>query len=192
MSYNVEYRKTCKRLNIEYHAHYLTFSCFQRRPFLSGKQSPHWLADAIRDAKQKTPFDLWAYVFMPTHAHLLLFPHVGLEVSDILWWVKKPVTDKAIVWVREHKPAFLERMAHRQPNGKCSHRFWQRGGGYDRNIRSAEEAHEKRRYIHNNPVVKGLCQNPEDWPWSSCRTWLTGVDEPLAIDRDSFPLLYKL
>jgi putative transposase len=33
---------------------------------------------------------------------------------------------------------------------------------------------EKLRYIHRNPVRRGLVKNPEDWQWSSYRHYLTG------------------
>ena len=37
----------------------------------------------------------------------------------------------------------------------------------DRNLRSYFDFMEKLRYIHRNPVKRGLCEKPEDWPWSS-------------------------
>jgi len=57
--------------------------------------------------------------------------------------------------------------------------------GFD--LWTAKELHEKIAYIHNNPVRRGLIQRPEDWPWSSCRAWQTGIDEPLRIDRETLP-----
>jgi putative transposase len=78
-------------------------------------------------------------------------------------------------------------MADAQPNGLVRYRFWQRGGGYDRNIWSLGEVLEKVRYIHENPLRRGLVDRPEQWPWSSWRAWECGVDEPLPIDRHSLP-----
>ena len=46
-------------------------------------------------------------------------------------------------WLKEHAAAFLHNLKDVQPNGRRSHRFWQRGGGYDRNRWSAAEIHEK-------------------------------------------------
>lgn len=180
------HRKTCKRYDVPGHAHYLTFSCFQRRPFLSGQLAPLWLADAIREARIKAPFHLWAYVFMPEHVHLLVQPIAGSEVSRILWLVKRPVSATAVAHVRRTEPAFLLRMEDRQPNVKRAYRFWQRGGGYDRNIMGDDELLEKITYIHNNPVRRGLVSHPSEWRWSSFRAWMEGVDEPMPIDRREF------
>src|SRR5256885_16898359 len=68
------HRKRCARYNVAAHAHFLTFSCYKRQPFLSKDRSCQWLAEAIVAAREKHNFDLWGYVFMPEHAHLLLFP----------------------------------------------------------------------------------------------------------------------
>jgi putative transposase len=71
---------------------------------------------------------------------------------------------------------------------KPRYRFWQAGGGYDRNYWSTEEIIQRVDYIHNNPVKRGLVEDPCDWPWSSAREWLTGEKGPIPIDRRSFPI----
>lgn len=55
----------------------------------------------------------------------------------------------------------------RERPGKTSFRFWQEGPGFDRNMLSAEALVNLLRSIHRNPVKRGLCERPEDWPWSS-------------------------
>jgi putative transposase len=67
---DLSHRKTCRRYDQPGDAHYLTFSCFRRQPFLSGRVAPVWLIDSINAARAKCPFDLWAFVFMPQHVHL--------------------------------------------------------------------------------------------------------------------------
>jgi hypothetical protein len=36
---------------------------------------------------------------------------------------------------------------------------------FDHRLRNEDELHEKADYILNNPVAKGLCARPQDWPW---------------------------
>ncbi|HUS46266.1 MAG TPA: hypothetical protein VM219_09630 [Phycisphaerae bacterium] len=64
-------------------------------------------------------------------------------------------------------------------------RFRQRGGGYDRNLRSAREIRRKIDYIHANPVRRGLVARPGDRPWSSWRAWRAGTDEPVPVDAQT-------
>jgi putative transposase len=170
----------------------LTFSCFQNQPFFKGNWSKQWLVESIAAAKRKYSFDLWAWVIMPEHVHLLILPHDGVKTSAILFGIKKAVAEHAVNFVRKNVPEFIPRMLDVQPNGKKSLRFWQRGGGYDRNIMSIEELHEKIQYIHKNPVRRELVAEPDEWGWSSYRAWEYGEDEPLAIDRESLPPLNNI
>jgi putative transposase len=183
------YRKRLKHIDEPGHAHYLTFSCFRNQRFLKSERTCQWLVEAMATAKQQQPFDLWAWVFMPDHVHLLLCPRTGTRISDILTAIKKPVGRRAAAWVRRKAPLFIPRMLDAQPGGGRVLRFWRRGGGYDRNMISIQELHEKIGYIHKNPVRRGLVAEPGQWPWSSYAAWQSGIDEPLAIDRKSLPPL---
>ncbi|MBN1912150.1 MAG: transposase [Pirellulales bacterium] len=183
------HHKRCKRFDLEGEAHCLTFSCFQRLPLLGRPRSCRWMLEAFESARGRGLFDLWAYVIMPEHVHVILMPHQDVKVSAILTALKQAVSNRALAWLRRHRPDFLPRLEDIQPNGKRHHRFWQRGGGYDRNLRSIPDIFEKIDYVHHNPVRRGLVENPADWPWSSCRAWETGVDEPIPIDRGSLPML---
>ena len=181
-------RKTCKRYNDPGHAHALTLSCFQRRPFLSKDRTCNWLIEAIDSARNQHHFHVWAYVIMPEHAHLLLRPiEAAYDISDILSSIKQSVAKQAVIYVRREAPAFLRWMEDRQPSGKIHYCFWQRGGGYDRNIVEPKTALQQIEYIHNNPVRRGLSAKPEDWIWSSAADYLGIRTGPLRIDRLSLP-----
>ena len=182
--------KRSKKYDIHGHAHYLTFSCFHRQAFLTGNHAPGWLVESIETARHSVPFDLWAYVFMPEHVHILVWPHEGIKISAILKKIKKPVAFRAVQHVKAHAPEFLKQMIDFQPNGRYTHRFWQRGGGYDRNLWTLKNIHEKSRYIHANPVRRGLVTSLADWPWSSFDAWEEGSEKPLRIDRDSLAQVF--
>ena len=183
------HRKTCKRWDHPWDAHAITFSCFHRQAFFSRPRACRWFLDALDHARAARPFDLWGFVIMPEHVHLLILPREGVTISSILSAFKQPVAKRALVWVRRYAPDFLEAMADCRPNGRVIHRFWLRGGGYDRNLRSTSDVHEKLRYIHDNPVRRGLVRRAEDWPWSSFRAWQSGMDDLIRIDRETFPIL---
>ena len=42
---------------------------------------------------------------------------------------------------------------------------------YDFNVCTARKRVEKLRYMHRNPVKRGLVEAPELWPWSSFRAY---------------------
>jgi putative transposase len=183
--------KTCRRYNDRGHAHSLTFSCFQRQPFLTKERACRWLAEAVAQAQAAHGFELWAYVFMPEHVHLLVCPQQGeYDVSKFLAAVKLPVTRKALAYVRRQAPSFVRRMADEQSDGTIQHRFWQRGGGFDRNLWSEKALLAEIDYIHANPLRRGLCETPEAWPWSSAADYVYVRQGPLKIDFDSLPRFF--
>lgn len=182
-------RTHVRRFDVPGDAHFLTFSCFRQLPLLSRPRTCQFLIDAIQISREKNPFDLWAFVIMPEHVHLIVLPRENIKIAAILSSIKQSAAKRAIRWLELNAAHFLPRIEDCQPSGKSSYRFWQRGGGYDRNLRSTRDAHEKVRYIHENPVRRGLVQRAIDWPWSSCAAWEHGVDLPLRIDRESVPMV---
>jgi len=182
------HRKRCKRYNVPGDAHFLTFSCFKRRPFLSRDRTRKWLVDSVISARIKHSFDLWAYAIMPEHTHLVLYPTLPVyDLSLILKSIKQSVSNAAIAFVRSNQPDFLAQMTDTQPNGKTSIRFWQRGGGYDRNLTSTDEIWEKINYTHNNPVERELCARAEDWRWSSASDYSGLREGPIPLNLDRLP-----
>ncbi|MBI4717009.1 MAG: transposase [Planctomycetes bacterium] len=180
--------KTCKRYDEPGDAHALTFTCFRGQPFFARDRTCRWMLEAIERARQLHTFDVWAYVIMPEHAHMLILPQTAeYSMSRILTSLKQPVSKRAILYLRREAPHFLPRMTDRQPNGKTSLRFWQRGGGYDRNIRSPQYVWETIDYIHANPLRRGLCDTPTSWAWSSARAYAGEAYDGPTINMNSLP-----
>jgi putative transposase len=189
---NAGHRKQCKRYDIEGDAHCLTFSCYRRLPLFQKERSCRWMLDALKLGRDQGKFHLWAYVIMPEHVHIVLLPQPDFKISEILTTLKQSVSKRALIWIQRYSRDFLPQLEDLQPNGKRAHRFWQRGGGYDRNLRTLADIYEKIEYVHNNPVRRGLTKYARDWPWSSCQAWETGVEMPIAINRQSLPPLTQV
>jgi putative transposase len=181
---------TVTRLRVSYnepgHAHELTFSCFHRLAMLSKDRTREWLVESLERARKRLQFEIWAYVIMPEHVHLLILPcRPEYDMSKILKAVKQPVGQRAMRFLRREAPDWLNRLSVRVRSGRVEHHFWQEGGGYDRNIIDADTAWASVRYLHNNPVRRGLVRHPEEWPWSSAR-WYAGLDG-VKLDMDDTP-----
>ena len=66
-------------------------------------------------------------------------------------------------------------------DSKASRRFWQ-VRFYDFNVWTEKKRIEKLRYIHRNPVKRGLVESPEQWAWSSFRWYLSRERGPVKIN----------
>jgi putative transposase len=86
-------RKEKRRIQDAYHAHELTFSCFHGLPLLSKDRSRQWFVDALDRARRRHNLELWAYVIMPEHVHVLLRSRaVDYDISLILKSIKLSVS----------------------------------------------------------------------------------------------------
>lgn len=173
-------RKKLKRFEVAGQGRFVTCSCWQRLPLLGNARIRDAFARQIALARKGAVFQLLGWVVMPEHFHLLIIQNL-LEwtMPKVLRAIKTPFAKHAIARWRELKAPVLHRL--RDWGGKC--RFWQRGGGYDRNIYSDSERLEKLNYIHNNPTERRLVANPLDWRWSSARAYAGCDDVLIPIDR---------
>ncbi len=117
--------------------------CWLRRPDLATL-----VAGALRFHAGER-FELSAWVVMPNHVHAVVRPLPGWTLSKILQSWK----------------GFTAHEANRSL-GRQGQTFWQ-AESYDHMIRDDEDLHHCCRYTTMNPVDARLCEQPEDWPWSS-------------------------
>jgi putative transposase len=169
-------------INEPFHAHELTFSCYQKYPFLKAERTCQWLADAIASARERFNFSLWAFVFMPDHVHMIVYPRQqNYDISEIRKAIKAPVARKAIQHLETNSPEWIPRIT-RKRGDRTERLFWQSGGGYDRNISVGGTLLAMMDYIHANPVRKGLVDSPYNWRWSSAAWYLANREIPLPVD----------
>jgi putative transposase len=181
MTSETRHRKTIRHYDGELDARSLTFSCFHRLPFLAKDYTREWMLQAIELGRQKHPIHVWAYVVMPEHIHLLVWPfQATFKVEQLLTTVKQSVAKKALNHLRRNNPSYLNRL-----NG--SFHFWQDGPGYDRNLYSARTIWTEIDYIHNNPLRRNLVTDPLAWRWSSAGAHYGASDIALRLDIESLP-----
>ncbi|MBI9018619.1 MAG: transposase [Phycisphaerae bacterium] len=182
-----KYTNKLKRYDVPFHAHELTFSCYKKQTFMAKERTCQWLVDSIQYCREKHNFALWAYVFMPNHVHMLIYSRKEeYSISQIASDLKRPVAQRAIAWLKRENPIGLKFLQTGQKKQK--YRFWQAGGGYDRNIINTETLINVVRYIHGNPVRKGFADRSAQWYYSSAAAWLESKNEPIKIDKSDWPL----
>ena len=178
-----EHRKTLKHRSAGA-ARFLTFSCQGRLPLLGNAKLAGIFADAMVRSLTNHNISLYAWVIMPEHVHLLVQPRTIDTIARTLLQMKQSTAQQAIARWRELDAPILSRL----DDGHGSPRFWLKGGGFDRSIRSESELRQTILYIHRNPVERELVGTPQDWPWSSVHWWLANANAqvnceyPLNLD----------
>ena len=117
---------------------------------------------SLEKARWEYQFCVTGYVIMPEHVHLLIGEPQRATLARALQALKQSVARSLV----DHDGHFWET------------RY------YDFNVWSREKRIEKVRYLHRNPVKRGLVGKPEDWPWSSFRHYATGVEGVVEIESE--------
>jgi len=172
-------RKRLKRRDVPGGIRFITFSCQRRLPLLTNPAISELLLTAIARARSVHQFELVAWVLMPEHVHLLMRPRDDIPLERTLKSIKLAVSKSVIArWRNIGATHILTKL----DDGTGSPRFWQKGGGFDRNVRDEHELSREIRYIHHNPVRRGLVQRPEDYRFSSIHWWIGDHTGPLNCD----------
>jgi putative transposase len=143
--------------------HFITFSCYRRQPKLLTVGTRATFERSLEKTRRAYRFCVLGYVVMPEHVHLLLSEPETARLATALQALKQSVSRTLALW-------------HHEP-------FWQ-ARYYDFNVRSHQKHIEKLRYIHRNPVRRGLVAKPEDWVWSSFRHYATGIEGVVEIESE--------
>ncbi len=142
------------------------------------------LFDSLIYYRGQYHFRLLGYVVMPDHLHLLIWPQAADEVDAILRDFKG-FTAKRIVrqaQVEGDDKLLAQFCAAGAESGRREHKVWQ-ASFWEQDVYSVNYMREKLVYLHRNPVRAGLVATPQEYPYSSYRTYLTGEQCLIEVDR---------
>jgi len=139
-----------------HHMQLLPTTAVTRYQACTRRVSPHLRASPARKYK----FEVVGYVVMPEHSHILIGEPEKGNPSSVLQTLKQTVARRLL------KPARRRRsnqpMLWKEGLPVQNRHFWQ-ARFYDFNVYSNEKRFEKLRYMHRNPVKRGLVSSPKLW-----------------------------
>ena len=163
------------------HLHFITGSCYHRLPMLGTARRRDRFLKVLEETRQRYRFV--GYVVMPEHFHLLISES---EIGDPSV-VMKVVNERFARQVRRHGATKTQLHLWPEPDQA---RIWQKRF-YDFNVWSERKRIEKLRYMHRNPVKRGLVAEPDQWAWSSFRSYAYGETGKVRINCQDWPLRIK-
>jgi putative transposase len=134
------------RGNTGYSAYFITASAFQKQSLFQSERMARLFLDVLFSYRRQRRYLLHEFVLMPDHFHVLITPTETLE--------------RALQLI---KGGFSFRAKKELGFGG---EIWEKSF-HDRRVRDWEEYCAFRRYIHMNPVKRGLVAVPEQYPYSS-------------------------
>jgi putative transposase len=151
--------------------HFITCSCHRRLPLLDTADRRDLLLNLLEEVRQRHRFVVLGYVVMPEHFPLLISESHETTPSIAMQVLKQRFAHQVLAQLRKQ----------RSPSPLTAGEIWQRRF-YDFNVWTEHKRIEKLRYMHRNPVKRGLVIHPEQWAWSSFRNYAFGEAGPVRIN----------
>jgi putative transposase len=166
--------------------HFITCSCYRRQPLLAIPRSRDLLLTVLEQVRRRYSFVVVGYVIMPEHIHLLISEPQVKTPSTVMQALKLGFARRVIAEMERHREFSAPTSSRKardmgHPPVPPQH-IWQKRF-YDFNVWTEHKRIEKLRYIHRNPVARGLVLSPECWRWSSFRAYALGEAGAVGVNR---------
>jgi putative transposase len=157
--------------------HFITCSCYCRQPLLGTPRRRDLFLKVLEQVRKRYRFVVVGYVVMPEHIHLLLSEAQEKNPSTVMQALKLGFARRVLAEQRRRRHRSQVPLFEHAPQHVWQKRF------YDFNVWTARKRAEKLRYMHWNPVERGLVASPELWRWSSFRAYFCGESGPVAVNQ---------
>jgi putative transposase len=154
--------------------HFITSNCYRRQPWLGSAQRRDLLLAVLEQVRQRYGVVVLGYVIMPEDFHVLISEPQRGTPSVVMQALKLGFARRLLGSQRGQGQPILWK-------DTAPAHVWQRRF-YDFNVWSERKRIEKLRYMHRNPVKRGLFAEPDQWRWSSFRFYAYGEAGAVRIN----------
>lgn len=177
------------KIRDQYGLHFLTFTIVGWVDMFTRKECKDIMMDSFRYCQKNKGLELYAYVIMPSHVHIIARAKEGSDgLSAIVRDMKKFTSKELIDWIKtsskESRSEWLKVVFsyHARNNARNqSFQIWKQDN-QPKELLHPRFMHQKLDYIHNNPVVDGIVERAEDYLNSSARNYVGGTDTLIDVE----------
>lgn len=136
--------------------------------------------DALSYLRTNKNTQLNAFVIMASHIHAILWPNIGINLSDVIRDFKR-FTSREISReanrqnAAEYLRVFEKARSQNRAQDTSTYQVWQEGS-HPEAIFTEAFARQKMDYIHMNPVKASLVETADQWQYSSARAYILGEE----------------
>ena len=160
--------------------HFITTSCYQRLPLLGKPRNRDLLVEVLERVRRRYRFVVVGYVLMPEHIHLLVGEPERGNPSKVMQAIKQGFARRLLGKMRV---ASDPRQSRLWDTALDDGHVWQ-ARFYDFVVFTEKKRVEKLRYMHRNPVKRGLVLEPQQWNWSSYRHCADGEPGVVLVNQE--------
>jgi putative transposase len=167
--------------------HFVTFTVIHWLDVFIRNEYRNIFLDSIRYCQKHKGLEVYAYVIMTSHVHMIIARHGKQSLEAVIRDIKKFTSVKIIEAIANNdqesrKDLFLwlfERAGKRNPNN-TRYQFWLQHS-QPIELNTNEKLNQRLDYIHNNPIASGLVRHPEDYLYSSASNYVGLTDNALDV-----------
>jgi REP element-mobilizing transposase RayT len=145
------------------------------------------IIDSLKFLKKEKRIQLFAFVIMPNHIHLVWQIGKTYYLSDVKRDFLKYTSQQIIKILRAENPALLEELKVNAADR--IHQVWERNP-LSVELVTDKVIEQKINYIHLNPVRANLCSQAHEYKYSSARFYYDGVDCFQLFENFKVPYVY--
>lgn len=167
-------------------AHFVTVTVVEWIDVFTRLNHKTTLINSLKYCQHQKGLEIYAFVLMPSHLHMLCRAKEGYELSSIIRDFKKFTSKKIIQNIQQEPESrrgwMLDLFAKACGHLKREQEFkvWQ-DGYHGEEISTNKFIYQKLNYIHNNPVKDKIVEKPEDYLFSSARNYAV-LDSLLEVE----------
>ena len=158
---------------------FVTNTVLNWTPIFHLRRYAETVTGSLRYCIENQWFELFAYVLMPNHIHLILKLNENHSIEQILRDFNKYTAQQILLTMREADPQMLSKFW--VDTKKQKYKIWLRDVDI-KNILTPKFLIQKAEYIHQNPLKNEWADSlriarPEDYEYSSARFYLQGIND---------------
>jgi REP element-mobilizing transposase RayT len=160
--------------------HFITFSVVRWVDVFTRTIYADAVVDGLNYCIQHKGLEVYAWIIMPNHLHLILRAKEGFRLSDILRDFKKYTSKRIVEMIQKNAQEsrkdwmlwLFRSSGERNPNNQ-TFQFWQQEN-HPIQLESSEIIEQKLNYIHHNPFRAGLVTEATAYRYSSAVDYCGG------------------
>ena len=167
------------------YAYFVTWTLVDWLDLFARAPYRHIVLDSLHYLRTEKKTQLNAFVIMSSHVHAILWPEIGISLSDLTRDFKRFTSrrisrEAELQNEKEVLETFRNARKENHAQNTSTYQVWQEGS-HPEAIFTANFARQKMDYIHMNPVKAGFVKRPEQWIYSSASAYL--------LDEQTYPVV---
>ena len=165
--------------------HFITLTVIDWVDLFTRPAYKHIIINSLKYCQQNKGLELFAYVIMPSHVHMIAKCKTPYSLSDVIRDFKKFTNIELIKAIQEYPESRREwllnkfQYAANRIKRNTNYKIWQ-DGFHPVELSDNNMMDQRLDYIHNNPVKDEIVNNPEDYRYSSA-PYYAGLPSELTI-----------